>query len=103
MAILGLIFAGALIGLLGKVVLASSLDIPVGLTMACGVAGALSGWLLVGALTGNDTPGSGWLRWIVASGVAAIVVLNACLVFRGDESHKSGYRSRRSGHRSRRR
>jgi hypothetical protein len=89
MAILEVVFAGALLGVLGKVVLASSLDIPVGLTMACGIGGALSGWLLVGALTDADAPGFDWLRWIVASGAAGAVVVNACLVFRGDGSHKS--------------
>jgi hypothetical protein len=48
---LGVVLAGAFIGLFGKVVIASGLDIPVWLVMACGAGGAVSGWLLFGAIT----------------------------------------------------
>jgi uncharacterized membrane protein YeaQ/YmgE (transglycosylase-associated protein family) len=87
--ILGVVLAGALIGLVGKVVLASRLNIPVWLAMACGVGGAVSGWLLLGALSGGDSPQSDWLRFVVSSGFAAAVVTHACLAFRGDESDKN--------------
>jgi|1185.fasta_scaffold1041559_1 hypothetical protein len=84
MAILGVVIGGALIGLLGNR-LASNQQIPVWLTIACGVGGAVGGWLLFG-VTADDLGGSGLLRWIVASGVAAAAVINACLAFRGDEN-----------------
>ena len=85
---LGVVLVGTLIGLFGKVVIASSLDIPVWLVMACGVGGAVSGWLLFAAITVEGSPASEWLRWIVASIFAAVVVTHACLAFRGDESNK---------------
>jgi hypothetical protein len=82
-AILGVAIGGALIGLLGKL-LASSKHVPLWLTIGCGVGGAVGGWLLFG-LSGDDMGGSGWFRWMVATGAAAAVVINACLAFRGDE------------------
>jgi anti-sigma factor RsiW len=85
---LGVVLAGAFIGLFGKVVIASGLDIPVWLVMACGAGGAVSGWLLFGAITVEASPASEWLRWSVASVFAAVVVTHACLAFRGDESDK---------------
>jgi hypothetical protein len=84
MAILGVVTGGALIGLLGKL-LASIKHIPLWLTIVYGVGGALGGWLLLG-LSDQDIGGSGWLRWTVASGVSAAVVINACLAFRADEN-----------------
>jgi uncharacterized membrane protein YeaQ/YmgE (transglycosylase-associated protein family) len=88
-AILGVVLAGALIGLCGKVALASSVGIPVWLAMACGAGGAVSGWFLSGALSGYDGPEFEWLRLIVSSGLAVAVVVHACLAFRGDESDKN--------------
>lgn len=83
MAILGVAIGGALIGLLGNLLV--SKHIPVWLTIMCGAGGAVGGWLLFG-VSDDDMGGSGWLRWIVASGVAAAVVINACLAFRRDEN-----------------
>ena len=60
MAILGVVIGGALIGLLGNR-LASNKQIPVLLTIACGVGGAVAGWLLFG-VSGDDMGGPGWLR-----------------------------------------
>jgi hypothetical protein len=56
--VLGVVLAGAFIGLFGKAVIASSLDIPVWLVMACGVGGEVSGWLLVGAISVEGSPAS---------------------------------------------
>lgn len=84
MAILGVVIGGALIGSLGKL-LSSSKNIPLWLTILCGVGGAVGGWMLFG-LTDDEVAGYGWLRWIVAGGVAAAVVINTCLAFRGDEN-----------------
>ena len=82
MALVGVVIGGALIGLLGNLLV--SRHIPVWLTMVCGAGGAMGGWMLSG-VSGDDMGGSGLLRWIVASGVAAAVVINACLAFRRDE------------------
>jgi hypothetical protein len=84
MGIFGVVIGGALIGLLGKV-LASSKLMPLWLMIVCGVGGAVGGWLLFG-LSAEGMAGMHWLRWIVAGGVAAAVVTNACLAFRGEDS-----------------
>jgi len=86
MAILGVVISGALIGLLGKL-LTSSKHLPFWLTIVYGVGGAVGGWLLLG-LSDDAMGGTGWSRWTGATGVAATVVINACLAFRGDENAK---------------
>jgi uncharacterized membrane protein YeaQ/YmgE (transglycosylase-associated protein family) len=83
MGILGVVIGGALIGFLGNVLVSQRM--PVWLTIGCGVGGAVGGWLLFG-LSVDGMGGFDWLRWIVAYGVAAAVVINACLAFRGDEN-----------------
>ena len=82
-AILGVIIAGGIIGLVGSL-LRPSEDMPLWLTILCGVGGAIGGWLIYGAISGDDAQGSGWLRWLVAGVVAAALVTNAQLTFRGD-------------------
>ena len=81
MEILGVIFAGIIIGLLGKLVAPGDKDnIPIWLTVLCGIGGVILGWFVYTAFGGNETNGVDWVRWIVAVIVAAILVMAASTV-----------------------
>jgi uncharacterized membrane protein YeaQ/YmgE (transglycosylase-associated protein family) len=78
MEIIGVIVAGIIIGLLGKFVAPSTRDnIPIWLTILCGIAGVLIGWYIYTAFGGNGSPGIDWVRWLVAIAVAAVLVILA--------------------------
>lgn len=84
MTIIGLLIAGIIIGLLGKFVAPGDRDnIPIWLTILCGIAGVYIGFYVVGALFGSDattTDGVDWVRWIVSIVLAAILVMIASAV-----------------------
>jgi uncharacterized membrane protein YeaQ/YmgE (transglycosylase-associated protein family) len=76
--IIGVILAGIIIGLLGKFVAPGNRDnIPLWLTIICGIGGVLIGWFIYTALGGNGSPGIDWVRWIIAIAVAAVLVMIA--------------------------
>jgi uncharacterized membrane protein YeaQ/YmgE (transglycosylase-associated protein family) len=76
--IIGVILAGIIIGLLGKFVAPGNRDnIPIWLTIICGIGGVLIGWFVYTALGGNGSPGIDWVRWIIAIAVAAVLVMIA--------------------------
>jgi uncharacterized membrane protein YeaQ/YmgE (transglycosylase-associated protein family) len=78
MEILGVLVAGVIIGLLGKFVAPGNRDnIPLWLTVICGVAGVLIGYYLAAALGVAATPGPDWIRWIISIVVAAVLVVIA--------------------------
>ena len=78
MEIIGVIVAGIIIGLLGKFVAPSSRDnIPLWLTILCGIGGVILGWYLYTALGGDGSPGIDWVRWLIAIAVAAVLVVIA--------------------------
>jgi uncharacterized membrane protein YeaQ/YmgE (transglycosylase-associated protein family) len=78
MEIIGVIVAGIIIGLLGKFVAPSTRDnIPIWLTILCGIGGVLIGWYIYTAFGGNGSPGIDWVRWLVAIAVAAVLVILA--------------------------
>ena len=78
MEIIGVIIAGIIIGLLGKFVAPSTRDnIPIWLTILCGIAGVIIGWYLYTAFGGNGSPGIDWVRWLIAIAVAAVFVIIA--------------------------
>jgi uncharacterized membrane protein YeaQ/YmgE (transglycosylase-associated protein family) len=78
MEIIGVIVAGIIIGLLGKFVAPSSRDnIPLWLTILCGIGGVILGWYLYTALGGDGSPGIDWVRWLIAVAVAAVLVVIA--------------------------
>ncbi len=78
MEIIGVIIAGIIIGLLGKFVAPGDKDnIPIWLTLLCGVGGVIIGWFIYTAFGGNGSPGIDWVRWIVAIVVAAVLVIIA--------------------------
>jgi uncharacterized membrane protein YeaQ/YmgE (transglycosylase-associated protein family) len=81
MEIITLIIAGIIIGLLGKFVAPGDKDnIPLWLTLLCGVGGVLIGDVVYRAFGGNGSNGIDWTRWIVAVIVAAILVVIASTV-----------------------
>jgi uncharacterized membrane protein YeaQ/YmgE (transglycosylase-associated protein family) len=81
MEIIGVIIAGIIIGLLGKFVAPGDKDnIPIWLTIVCGIGGVILGWYIYAAFGGSVTSGVDWVRWIVAIIVAAILVVIASTV-----------------------
>jgi uncharacterized membrane protein YeaQ/YmgE (transglycosylase-associated protein family) len=81
MEIIGVIVAGIIIGLLGKLVAPGDKDnIPIWLTIVCGIGGVLIGWFVYDAFGGDKTSGVDWVRWIVAIVVAAVLVVIASTV-----------------------
>jgi uncharacterized membrane protein YeaQ/YmgE (transglycosylase-associated protein family) len=81
MEIIGVIVAGIIIGLLGKFVAPGDRDnIPLWLTIVCGIGGVVIGWYIYTAFGGNGTSGVDWVRWIVAIACAAVLVMVASAV-----------------------
>jgi uncharacterized membrane protein YeaQ/YmgE (transglycosylase-associated protein family) len=78
MEIIGVIVAGIVIGLLGKFVAPGDRDnIPIWMTILCGIGGVLIGWHIYTDFGGNGSPGIDWVRWIIAIVVAAVLVMIA--------------------------
>jgi uncharacterized membrane protein YeaQ/YmgE (transglycosylase-associated protein family) len=90
MDIIGVIVAGIIIGLLGKFVAPGDKDnIPIWLTILCGIGGVLLGWFIyTAAFGGGETDGVDWMRWLVALVVAAVLVVVASTVT-GRNNNKS--------------
>jgi uncharacterized membrane protein YeaQ/YmgE (transglycosylase-associated protein family) len=81
MQIIGVIIAGIIIGLLGKFVAPGDKDnIPLWLTILCGIGGVIIGWFIYSAFGGNGSNGIDWVRWVVAIVVAAVLVIIASTV-----------------------
>ena len=87
MEVIGVLIAGVIIGLLGKFVAPGDRDnIPIWLTVVCGVGGVLIGYYVAAALGVDATRGVDWLRWIISIIVAAILVMIAASVTGGKRS-----------------
>jgi uncharacterized membrane protein YeaQ/YmgE (transglycosylase-associated protein family) len=81
MEIILVIVVGAIIGLLGKFVAPGDKDnIPIWLTILCGIGGVILGWYVYAAFGGDGSGGVDWVRWIVAVAVAAGLVVIASTV-----------------------
>jgi uncharacterized membrane protein YeaQ/YmgE (transglycosylase-associated protein family) len=79
--VIGVIIVGLIIGLLGKLVAPGNRDnIPIWLTLICGIAGVLIGYYLAAGLGVEKTEGVDWLRWIISIIVAAVLVVIAAMV-----------------------
>ena len=79
--IIVLIIVGAIIGLLGKLVAPGDKDnIPIWLTILCGIGGVLIGYWIYSLFGGNGSGGVDWVRWIVAIIVSAVLVVIASTV-----------------------
>jgi len=85
-----LIIIGAVIGLLGKFVAPGDKDnIPIWLTILCGIGGVLLGSVIYGLFSGGQTDGIDWVRWIVAILTAAVLVIIASTVTSRNTGGKS--------------
>jgi uncharacterized membrane protein YeaQ/YmgE (transglycosylase-associated protein family) len=81
MSIIGVIIAGIIIGLLGKLLAPGDKDnTPLWLTILCGIGGVIIGWFIYRAFGGNGSSGVDWTRWIVAIVVSAVLVVIASTV-----------------------
>lgn len=81
MEILGLIIGGVIIGLLGKFVAPGDKDnIPIWLTILCGIGGILLGYYIYSFFGGDGSAGVDWVKWIVAIITAAVLVMIASTV-----------------------
>ena len=74
MSIIGVIIAGIIIGLLGRLLLPGSQPIGLLVTVLVGIAGTLIGWWIAGLFGIEDTSGVDWSRWIISVIVAVILV-----------------------------
>jgi len=78
MEIVGVIVAGVIIGLLGKFIAPGDKDnIPIWLTILCGIGGVIIGWYVYTAFGGDGSGGIDWMRWIVAIICGAVLVVIA--------------------------
>jgi uncharacterized membrane protein YeaQ/YmgE (transglycosylase-associated protein family) len=81
MEVIGVIVAGVIIGLLGKLVAPGDKDnTPFCLTVLCGVGGVLLGWYVYSAFGGTKTSGVDWVRWLVSIVCAAVLVVLASTI-----------------------
>jgi len=78
MEIIGLLIAGIIIGLLGKFLAPGDKDnVPIWLTLLCGIGGVLLGYVVSEAVGVKDTNGVDWLRWAISIALAAVLVVAA--------------------------
>lgn len=88
MEIVGILIAGLIIGLLGKLVAPGDKDnIPLWLTVVCGVGGVLLGLVVYQAFGGNGSSGVDWTRWIVSVAVSAVLVVLASTITGRNRGH----------------
>ena len=86
-----LLIIGAIIGLLGKLVAPGDKDnIPIWLTILCGIGGVLLGYAIYSAFGGDGSKGIDWTRWVVAIITSAVLVVIASTV----TGRNTGSRSR---------
>ncbi|MBT2263561.1 MULTISPECIES: GlsB/YeaQ/YmgE family stress response membrane protein [Rhodococcus erythropolis group] len=72
--IIGTIIFGAVIGILARLVLPGKQQYGVIVTVVLGVAGALIGYWVWGAISDKgDTDGIDWIRWIISIAAAAVL------------------------------
>lgn len=87
-SLIGAIVIGAVIGVLGRLVVPGKQDIPIWLTIVVGIAAALLGSLIVGNL--RDTNGVDWIELLVQVALAAVgVAVVAGMRSKGRTSRRS--------------
>ncbi|MGA4540735.1 GlsB/YeaQ/YmgE family stress response membrane protein [Uniformispora flossi] len=72
--IIGLIFTGLIIGLLGRLFLPGRQSIGMLATIGVGILGTLIGYWIAAALGVEETRGVDWIRWIISIAVSAGLV-----------------------------
>ncbi|TDV50729.1 GlsB/YeaQ/YmgE family stress response membrane protein [Actinophytocola oryzae] len=81
-AIIGLLIAGIVLGILGRLFAPGEQKIPFWLTIVAGIVGALVGNLIAGWVGVKDTPGIDWWRHIFQIIAAIIAVTIAAALYR---------------------
>ncbi len=88
--IIVLIIVGAIIGLLGKFVAPGDKDnIPLWLTVLCGIGGILLGGFIYQAFGGDGSGGIDWTKWIVAILTSAVLVVLASTLTGRNTGHSA--------------
>jgi uncharacterized membrane protein YeaQ/YmgE (transglycosylase-associated protein family) len=81
MEIIGVIVAGIIIGLLGKFLAPGDKDnIPLWLTIVCGIGGMVIGDVIYRAFGGDGSGGLDWTQGLVAVLTAVVLVMVAATV-----------------------
>ncbi len=80
-SIIGLLIAGIVLGILGRLVAPGRQPIPFWLTILAGIVGALVGNWLASAVGVRHTEGIDWIRHIFQVVVAAIAVVLATSLY----------------------
>ena len=88
MEIVGILVAGLIIGLLGKLVAPGDKDnSPLWLTLLCGIGGVLLGLVVYRAFGGDGSAGIDWTRWAVSVAMAAVLVVLASSLTGRNRTH----------------
>lgn len=80
-AIIGLLIAGIVLGILGRLLAPGEQKIPFWLTIVAGIVGALIGNLIAGWVGVRDTPGIDWWRHIFQIIAAVVAVILAASLY----------------------
>lgn len=80
-SIIGLLIAGIVLGILGRLLAPGEQKIPFWLTIVAGIVGALVGNLIAGWVGVKDTAGIDWWRHIFQVIVAVIAVIIAASLY----------------------
>jgi uncharacterized membrane protein YeaQ/YmgE (transglycosylase-associated protein family) len=80
-AIIGLLIAGIVLGILGRILAPGEQKIPFWLTILAGIAGALVGNLIAGWVGVRDTDGIDWWRHIFQIIAAVVAVVLAASLY----------------------
>ena len=93
MEIVGILIAGLIIGLLGKLVAPGDKDnIPIWLTVLCGIGGVLLGLAVYTAFGGDGSRGIDWTRWAVSIAIAAVLVMLASTITGRNNGRRHAHR-----------
>ncbi|UGQ14844.1 GlsB/YeaQ/YmgE family stress response membrane protein [Yinghuangia sp. ASG 101] len=85
--VIGLIFAGLVIGALARLFLPGRQRIGMLATVGVGILGTLGGYGIAAAIGVKETAGVDWIRWIISIAIAAgLVSLVTAFMGRGSGS-----------------
>ena len=79
--IIGIIIAGAIIGVIARVVVPGKQAMPWWLTIVTGIVAVLIGRLVAGFFGVAQTSGVDWIRWIITIIIGAILVAVVAAVY----------------------
>lgn len=80
-AIISLLIAGIVLGIIGRLIVPGKQNIPFWLTIVAGIVGALVGTFLAGLFGVDSTKGIDWIRIILQIIVAAVAVAGAAAIW----------------------